>query len=395
VPMSVLEQNEASVRLATLESMVLLKNQQNVLPSEPGLNIAVIGPHAKAQSALVGNYLGQICPDDTINCVQTPLDAITALNVGGSTIYSAGCPLTKNDESQIPAAVASASDADLVVMFLGIDESVEAEGRDRQQVDLPGSQHALAAAVLATGKPVVIVLINGGMVAVAEEAAAEGAVAILEAFYPGMFGAEAIAMTIFGQNDHLGGKLPITVYNASYVEDIKMSEMELNVGIGRTYKYYKGTPIFPFGHGLSFTNFSAESAGVSGKIATDGSSKASIEVNLTNIGSRPGDDVIQVYIVPTDDTLMPGLKKRLVDYKRVHLLPGASQEVTFSISRDSTRVIRSNGDIVATAGVYRVIVSNGNMEAPEIISTVEVLGEEAVLDAFPSVPQTMASKLFI
>lgn len=386
VPMSVLGQNEDNVRLATLESMVLLSNQEQVLPVKTEVNVAVIGPHAKAQGALVGNYLGQLCPDDTLHCVETPFDAISRLNAGGQTSYAAGCPLSKTDETQIPAAVAAAEAADFVVLMLGIDESVEAESHDRKQIDLPGSQHKLAAEVIAVGKPVVIVLVNGGMVAIEEEAKSAGPVAILEAFYPGMLGADAIASTIFGMNDHLGGKLPITIYSASYINDIKMSEMELNVGIGRTYKYYTGTPTFPFGHGLSLTTFEFEAEGLSGTIAADGSESASIEVKVTNTGSRAGDEVLQAYIVPADTSLMPGLKRRLFDYRRVHLEPGASQIVKFAVTRDSARVIHDNGDIASIPGTYKLIISNGNMGAREMTSTVEVTGDVTTLESFPSLP---------
>jgi len=126
------------------------------------------------------------------------------------------------------------------VLLLGIDESVEGESHDRTSIDLPATQHQLAAAILALKMSTVIVLINGGMVAV--EAEKESAPAIMEAFYPGFFGAAAIAATIFGANPHLGGKMPFTVYPADYITQVKMSDMEMTAGPGRSYKYYTGTP---------------------------------------------------------------------------------------------------------------------------------------------------------
>lgn len=385
VPMSIVGEQENLVRLATLESMVLLSNQQNALPFKLGSKLAVVGPHGKAKSALVGNYLGQLCPDDTTHCVKTPLEAITALNAGGSTTYAAGCPLTKDDESGFPDAVAAARVADVIVLVLGIDESVEKESHDRTSIDLPDVQHKLAAQVLALGKPTAIVLVNGGMVAVQQEAAIQGPVAILEAFYPGMFGADAIAATIFGKNDHLGGKLPITVYNASYINEIKMSEMNLNVGIGRTYKYFKGQPIFPFGHGISLTKFSFERVGEPDiQVSTDGKNTATIAVKVTNVGQRTGDEVVQAYFVPQDPDVAPGLRKKLFDYGRLHLRAGESSTKIFTLTHEVFRTVRRSGDAVVAPGFYSIELSNG---VDQHISTrVQVTGDEVMLDAFPSPP---------
>ena len=237
-----------------------------------GKTIAAIGPHALAQSALVGNYIGQVCffflfflgnnekqtfviklrqqpdlknislalpykmcDDDTFNCIETPLAALSAANAGGSTQYSEGCTISGSDASKIPAAVALAKSSDVVVLFLGIDMSVEAESHDRTAIDLPGVQHQLAAAVLALNKPTVIVLINGGMVAIAQEKASNAA--ILSAGYPGFLGGSVIAETLFGNNPSLGGKLPYTVYPADYIDQIQMDNMEMDVGPGRSYRF--------------------------------------------------------------------------------------------------------------------------------------------------------------
>jgi len=206
-------------RLATYSSMVLLKNDGGLLPLAPGKRVAVIGPHGQAQSALVGNYLGQLCPDDSFDCIVTPLQAITGANVGGTTQYSAGCQITSNDTSGFAAAVALAQSSDYVVLMMGIDESVEGEAHDRTSIDLPYVQHQLAAAIVATGKPVVLVLLNGGMLDISAEKATVGA--MVEAGYPGFWGSFAIADTLFGGNDHLGGKLSYTVYPASYVNEVR------------------------------------------------------------------------------------------------------------------------------------------------------------------------------
>merc|ERR1711957_795460 len=139
------------------------------------------------------------------------------------------------------------------------------------------------------------------------------------------------------------------------------SDMELNTGVGRTYRYYKGQPTFPFGHGISLTKFSlqlVDGAAVK-EVSADGKTTAMFEVNVTNVGDRTGDEVVQAYFAPEDSKLVPGLAKKLFDYRRVHLNPGESATVQFTITRDALRVVHSSGDAVATPGLYGVSFSNG------------------------------------
>lgn len=153
---------------ATKQSMVLLKNDDNTLPFKVGSNIAVLGPHGNATRAMVGNYLGQICASgqNDFSCITTPFQAISEQNSGGRTTYAQGCTVEGSDKSGFAAAVAAAKAADSVVLLIGLDQEVEAEGHDRYNLTLPGVQQQLADAVLAVGKPTAIVLINGGMVRV-------------------------------------------------------------------------------------------------------------------------------------------------------------------------------------------------------------------------------------
>lgn len=203
------------------------------------VNLPSVCPSSSCSRIYCSNYLGQLCPlpagkSDTLDCIVSPVGAISALNVGGQTMTTPGCGLTKNDTSGFKAAEAMAADADAVVLMLGIDGSIEGESNDRTSIDLPYIQHQLAAAVAkaAAGKPVVIVLINGGSLDVSAERDNTAIGGIVEAGYPGVRGGSAIAATLFGANDHLGGKLSYTAYPASYVNEIKMSEMELDVGPG-------------------------------------------------------------------------------------------------------------------------------------------------------------------
>jgi hypothetical protein len=146
-----------------------------------------------------GDYLGQICPNDSTNCIVSPAEAIAL-----------GCNISDPSEAGFAAAIATAHAADFVVLMLGIDQSVEAESLDRPNITLPDVQLALLQAILAVGKPSALVLLNGGMLALGPDTAP----AMIEAGYPGVFGGPAIAQTLFGDNEHLGGKLSYTIYPA-------------------------------------------------------------------------------------------------------------------------------------------------------------------------------------
>ena len=431
----------AASKLATLESMVLLKNEAETLPFKPGASVAVIGPHAKAQGALVGNYLGQICPSDTFDCVQTPFEAITTVNTGGKTTFAAGCSdgvkCNDSDGSGIASAVAAAKAADRVVLLLGIDGSIEGESHDRTDLTLPGQQSALAKAVLAVGRPTVIVLINGGMVAVANETLA--APAVLEAFYPGLYGAEAIAATLFGLNENLGGKMPYTTYPADYIDQVKMSDMSMTAGPGRSYRYYTGQALWPFGYGISLTTFKISNtttvsstttttaaaaaaaaiessaadrqAGVMMSIeaaarthnASSEKSKplATYSVTVTNTGKATGDEVVFAYVRPSaailtragaaasgdaqaQDQAHP-LIKSLADYKRVHLAPGASTTVTLAVrAREMALGDILSGDRCLYAGEYDIVFTNGVNETH--IERLTLTSEEESVDKIVVTP---------
>eukprot|EP00854_Cymbomonas_tetramitiformis_P007005 gene7005-8352_t len=371
--------------LGALESMVLLTNGAQVLPLRMGSALAVIGPHAKARSALVGNYLGQICANDNLDCIETPLQAVVKLNVGGKVVYAPGCSsLTKNDTTGFDDAVAAAKESDAVILFLGIDGEIEGENNDRTSIDLPQIQHELAAKVIEVGRPTVIVLINGGMVAVAEEMKTKAA--ILESFYPGHLGAKAIASTIFGKNSHCCGKLPVTIYPKEYIQDIKMTEMELDFASGRTYRYYTGKPLFQFGHGLSLTTFNFSGHGVSRTIerhrrlvesldllqclrtckahgtATCGNN-VTYSVEVTNTGTRTGDEVVMAYMYPNQIKSVQfessKLIKQLFGFERVHLTLGESRTVSFQASIKTFYLTdRITGDVMSVPGTYSVVLTN-------------------------------------
>lgn len=300
----------------------------------------------------------------------SPYTALVAANVGGSVTLTPGLPsVLSNDTSGFAAAVAAASAADLVVLALGLDGTVEAEARDRVSIDLPAAQHALAAAVAGAGKPTALVLLHGGSVDISAELASPAIGAVLDAFYPGFLGGSVIAATLLGDNDHLGGKLPTTVYPAAYTGLIAMSEMELDVGVGRGYRYYTGTPVLPFGFGLAYTTFSFAPVNAAAfRAATalrtgDGAALAAYTVNVTNIGAATGDTVVQQFFSPGREAARRAgsrLLRQLIGYQRVHLAPGESALVALDVPARALGLRdRASGDLLSVPGEYAVVFEDG------------------------------------
>lgn len=194
---------------ATLQSLVLLENNNNTLPWKTGLKLAVIGPHGNGTDVMGNHYKGFTCPSDSTSCIVTAWQGFARANVGGSTSYAEGSKITESIPGGIDEAKALADSSDAIVLMLGIDAKVATEAHDRTSIDLPQPQHDLAAAVLAAGKPTTIILISGGMLAVEQEMNHVSA-AIIQAFYPGRYTGTALAATVFGEHNP-GGKLPYTV----------------------------------------------------------------------------------------------------------------------------------------------------------------------------------------
>ena len=235
---------------------VLLKNNK-LLPLEQGKRIAVIGPMATnhdlfSDYAQANGFAGGCFPGNDNSCAVTIGDAIRDLNAGGTTNISAGVGIScthdgsssscANQAAGIAPAVALAKQADVVVLVLGNDRSIEHEGRDRTNTTLEGVQSQLGTAVLGAGTPTLLILSNGG--AIAFDELVEKSKAIVEAFNPG-FGSRALADLLFGKRN-TWGKLPITLYPASYQDEQPMLQYDMSAAPGRTYRYYTGQPLFSF-----------------------------------------------------------------------------------------------------------------------------------------------------
>src|SRR5579883_2465152 len=245
-----------------------------------------------------------------------------------------------------PAAVAAAKNADVVIAVVGITSRLEGEempvdqpgflGGDRTNLEMPEPEEELVQAVAATGKPLVVVLMNGSALAVNWEKA--HADAILEAWYSGEEGGAAIADTLSGKNDP-GGRLPVTFYkDVHQLPNFEDYSME-----GRTYRYFHGQPLWPFGYGLSYTTFRYSDLRLPSAPIQAGD-PLDVAVNVTNTGQTAGDEVVQLYLKFPDVAGAP--IRALRGFERIHLEPGASQEVRFHLKRRDLSMVTALGDII-------------------------------------------------
>lgn len=342
---------------AAHESIVLLKNDAHTLPLKKNIKtIAVVGPNADAPEVLVGNYSGK--PSKSV----TPLAGIkNAAGRDTKVIYALGATLSGDSphsvEKQIDEAVSLARQADVVVAVLGISAALEGEempvkiegfrGGDRTDLGLPKGQEALLKALNATGKPVVVVLLNGSALAV--NWADDHAPAILDAWYPGEEGGTAIADVLFG-NYNPGGRLPITFYKS--VDQLPpFTDYSM---VNRTYRYFKGEPLYPFGFGLSFTKFKYSNLKLNAKKIKAGED-VTITAEVQNVGDVAGDEVVQLYV--TDRLASAPVPIRsLAGVKRLFLKPGEKRSISFRLSARQMSIVDAQGRRMIEPGEFVVNV---------------------------------------
>jgi beta-glucosidase len=273
-----------------------------------------------------------------------------------------------------PAAVDAAKNADVVVAVVGITSRLEGEempvdepgfvGGDRTSLDMPAAEEELLHAVADAHKPLVVVLLNGSALAPQWEKA--HANAILEAWYPGEEGGAAIAATLSGRNNP-AGRLPVTFYQdvhqLPHFEDYSMK--------GRTYRYFQKEPLWPFGYGLSYTTF--KYSGLTLPTTPVGPTDSlDVRVTITNVGKLEGDEVAQVYLKFPDVSGAP--IRALRGFKRIHLKPGASQQVEFHLQGRDLSMVTDEGQIIVAQGKYGLSVGGGQPDtaAPSVTGQFQV-----------------------
>jgi beta-glucosidase len=265
----------------------------------------------------------------------------------------------------------------VVVAVVGITSELEGEemqvseegfkGGDRTSIDLPKPEEELLEAVATAGKPLIVVLTNGSALGV--NWAKDHANAILDAFYPGEEGGTAVAQTLSGKNNP-GGRLPVTFYkDVSQLPPFEDYAMK-----GRTYRYFEGKPLYPFGYGLSYTTFSYNGlTGADNEVVAG--SPVTFEVTVTNTGQRPGDEVAQLYLNFPDVKGSP--LRALRAFQRIHLDAGASQKVRFELHPRDLSMVTEAGDPIVAGGKYIVSVGGGQPDSgvPVLTRTFNVKGE--------------------
>jgi beta-glucosidase len=359
----------AAARAAASKSMVLLKNDNSTLPLDPTKNTAVIGPLGNDQHDMLGPWWGTGHDEDAVS-LYTGIKTQST----GTTTFTKACDLPNTEPPQYnpaddcPAgpgfdeAVAAARSADQVVLALGETREMSGEATSRSNIDLPGDEQQLIDRIAALGKPFTVVLFNGRPLTLTDVAAKSPA--ILEAWFPGVQAGNAVADVLFGKVNP-GGKLPVSFpVNVGQVP-IYYNHEPTGRPCDITSKYnsrYRDLntcdPLYSFGYGLSYTTFSFSNLQLSSAtMSPRGSVKA--RVNVTNTGSRAGDEVVQLYIHdPVASISQP--VRRLRDFDRVTLQPGQTKTVSFTLDRNDVGFYDNMGKFVVEPGQIDVYVGDSS-----------------------------------
>ena len=359
IPFSVVaskEHHEQALEMAR-KTMTLLQNKNNILPlKRGGKTFALVGPNANDSIMQWGNYNG--FPSHTITMLEGIQKAIAE---DDKLIHVPGCSWVKG-ESNIPQTLAQIKDADVIIFAGGISPQLEGEemgvdlpgfrGGDRTDIELPAIQRQLLKALKAAGKKIVLVNYSGSPIGLEPET--QSCDAILQAWYPGQAGGQAVAEVLFGDYNP-AGRLPVTFYkNVDQLPDFEDYNMT-----GRTYRYFQGEPLFPFGHGLSYTTFTYGDVQLPASAKDDETIK--ICVPVTNSGKMDGDEIVQVYIKKQSDT--EGPIKALRAFKRVHIPAGQTIQVELELTPKQLEWWDAETNTMRTqAGKFDIMIGGNSVD---------------------------------
>ena len=365
--------HELALRMAR-ESMTLLQNRNDVLPLRRNARYAVVGPNAADSLVMWGNYNG--IPRKTTTVLEGLVAKVGAENV----VYAPGCAIAAksvdegrysetegnyHDEALSRETAGNAADGsdmsifadvDAIIYVGGLSPKLEGEemrvnykgfkGGDRTSIELPETQREYIAALAKTGKPVIFVHLSGSAVAIAPET--ELCDAILQGWYGGQAGGEAVADVLFGDYNP-AGRLPVTFYSSdSDLPDFGDYDMP-----GHTYRYFNGKPLFAFGHGLSYSEFRYGKARLEDGV---------LRIPVTNVSDRDGDEVVQVYVKAADDK--EGPHKSLRGFERVSIKAGETAMVEIPLSKDDIDLFNpKSGKMEGAAGKYVVYYGGSSDDA--------------------------------
>ena len=350
---------KALSRDAARRSMVLLKNE-GCLPFDRGDRIAVIGELAASRRDLLGSWKAAGEWDD----MNSILDAVRAYNGAANVIYAEGCRKMGSDRSGFSEAMDAVAQADKVLMVIGEDWDWSGEAASRTDIGVPGIQSELLKMIASAGKPVAVVLLNGRPLVLEEESKA--ADAILEAWYPGTMGAEAVTDIVFGQYNPSGkltmtfprsvGQIPVFYYEKNTGRPIYLP----NDKYKSKYLDSPNEPLYPFGYGLSYTDFKYSNLTLSSPKMKKGHT-IDATVTVTNIGSRTGEETVQLYIRDLIGSVTRPVKQ-LKGFQKVALAPGESRTVTFTIDDEMLSFWRHDMTFGIEDGDFKVMVGGSSSD---------------------------------
>src|SRR5204863_2215718 len=377
-------EHAALARRAADRSIVLLKNTDNLLPLDRARvkTIAVVGPNA--EPCRLGGYSG--IPKRCIGVLRGIRDALG--NTGARVLWAPGCGITRGsdwwadkvetftpeeDRKMIDDAVAVARKADVIVLALGDSEQSSREGwapnhlGDRPSLDLPGRQEDLARAILAIGKPTVAVLLNGRPPSINQLAQQAGA--ILEGFYLGQEAGAAVAAALFGEVNP-GGKLPVSFARSAGHLPIFYNHKP---SARRGYLFDDVTPLYPFGHGLSYTTFAYKNVKVTPAPTKADPDAVTVSVDVSNTGARAGDEVAQLYLRDVVSSVTRPVKE-LKGFQRVALKPGETKAVSFTVGHDALGFWKTAREFVVEPGRFDVTVGGSSAAGLTVSFEVKAAG---------------------
>eukprot|EP01119_Soliformovum_irregulare_P012048 TRINITY_DN3096_c0_g1_i1.p1 TRINITY_DN3096_c0_g1~~TRINITY_DN3096_c0_g1_i1.p1 ORF type:complete len:878 (-),score=229.77 TRINITY_DN3096_c0_g1_i1:40-2523(-) len=332
---------------AARQGIVLLKNEKNVLPLTNAVkSIAVLGPNADATYTLQGNYYGNA------PYLVSPIQGLTSY---AKVNFAHGCDIDSNVTAGFADACTAAGQSDVTVLVMGLDQSQEAEGLDRTILSFPGVQQLFIQQMIRCSKgDVILAVMSGGPVDLTSVKMSSGIKAIVWVGYPGQSGGQALADVLFGEYN-VAGRLSYTMYSESLIDAVSMEDMAMRPNAttgnpGRGYRYYTGEPVYPFGHGLSYTTWAYRSSSASVTSLNADSIEmavtlpeyspfsappiATVKVEVQNTGKRDSDRVILAFISGPNAGQDGHPIKRVIGFDRVHVKQGSSKTVTFNAKAD-------------------------------------------------------------
>lgn len=352
---------------AARRSIVLLKNAPNEMTGVPplplnqqdfaanGAALALIGPHLNASTVFLGNYHG------IPSSINVPLDEIQKYLPNLK--WEVGCDVETFEMNRVNEAVELARTSSQVILFVGISTEIEGEFGDRRNISLTGMQPELVRRVLDVAQqPIIMILVSGGVIDLSEYKNDPRVGAIVWAGYIGQSGGEAIADVLFG-NYNPSGRLTQTFYDSAYLPRVVKQDMNVrpvNGSPGRTYRFYTGEPVYPFGHGLSYSTFQYSFSSQNDiQISQFANGCTDLVMSVQNVGQRAGDHSVLWFVAPPNAGQGGRPIKNLREFEKLHdILPSQSREVRLCLSPDMFQLANEEGQFEVVLGEWTLMVGD-------------------------------------